>query len=303
MATHEWLKGLFPPIATAFAGDGSLRPPADGFLEWLAQAGLDGVVALGSNGEAANLTEDERLECIRLVKAALPSKLRLIAGTGAESTIATIERTKAAADVGAEAALVIAPSYYRRHLTVDTLRRHYETVAGASPIPVLIYNVPMHMGYDLGAEWIVQLAGHPNTVGLKDSSGDIGRLPQLRRQLRPGFIILTGAGEKMLEALTAGADGAIAALANLAPASSAAIRDAWLGGNLEEARRLQGMIAPLGEALSRSYGLPGLKAGLRLLGYDHGDPRPPLAALDAANLEAVRRLLAEAQVLPRALAS
>src|SRR2546423_1902205 len=297
------MKGFFPPIPTAFAGDGSLRSPAEGFLEWLAQAGRDGVVALGSNGEAATLTESERLECIRLVKAALPSALRLIAGTGAESTIATVERTKAAADVGAEAALVIAPSYYRRHLTVDTLRHHYETVAGASPIPVLIYNVPVHLGHGLGAEWIVQLAGHPNTVGLKDSSGDIGRLPQLRRQLRPGFIILTGAGEKMLEALTAGADGAIAALANLAPASSAAIRDAWLGGNLEEARRLQGMIAPLGEALSRSYGLPGLKAGLRLLGYDHGDPRPPLAALDAANLEAVRRLLAEAQVVPRALAS
>src|SRR2546423_6608202 len=248
------MKGFFPPIPTAFAGDGSLRSPAEGFLEWLAQAGLDGVVALGSNGEAANLTEDERLECIRLVKAALPSKLRLIAGTGAESTIATIERTKAAADVGAEAALVIAPSYYRRHLTVDTLRRHYETVAGASPIPVLIYNVPMHMGYDLGAEWIVQLAGHPNIVGLKDSSGDVGRLPGLRQQLRPGFIILTAAGEKMLDALSAGADGAIAALANLPPASSAAVRDAWLRGHPQEAPRPPGKISPPREGPGPPYG-------------------------------------------------
>ena len=107
----------------------------------------------------------------------------------------------------------------------------------------------------------------------------------------------------VLDALSAGADGAIAALANLAPASSAAIREAWIGGSLEEARRLQRLIAPLGEALSRGYGLPGLKAGLRMLGYDHGDPRPPLAALDAANLDALRRLLADAQVMPRALAS
>ena len=105
-----WLCGTFPPIATAFAPDGSLRPPPAGFLELLRDSGLQGVVALGSNGEAAHLTEAERLEWTRLVRRALPSPLRLVAGTGAESTLATIERTRAAAAEGAEAALVIAPS-------------------------------------------------------------------------------------------------------------------------------------------------------------------------------------------------
>jgi len=298
-----WLSGVFPPIATAFAPDGSLRPSPAGFLEYLRAGHLDGVVALGSNGEAAHLTEAERLSCIESLRRNLPTPLRLIAGTGAESTAATVERTRAAAAEGAEAALVIAPSYFRRQLTAEALRRHYHAVADASPIPILVYNVPVHMGYDLGVDWIVQLAGHPNIAGLKDSSGDVARLPTLRTQLGPDFVLLAGAGEKMVEALAAGADGAIAALANLAPGACAGIRQAWMAHDAERARRLQRAIAPLGEALTRGYGVPGLKAGLRMLGYDHGDPRPPLPPLPAAELAPLRRLLEDAGLLPRALAS
>jgi 4-hydroxy-2-oxoglutarate aldolase len=299
----RWLAGIFPPIATAFAPDGALRPPPAGFLEFLSDGGLDGVVALGSNGEAAQLTEAERLRAIGNVRSALPPPLRLIAGTGAESTRATIERTRAAAAEGAEAALVIAPSYFRRQLTVEALRAHYHAVADASPIPILIYNVPVHMGYDLGAEWIVRLAGHANIAGIKDSSGDIARLPRLREQLGPDFILLAGAGEKLLDALEAGADGAIAALANLAPHASAGIRRAWREHHLDQARQPQRTIAPLGEALSGGYGVPGLKAALRLLGYDHGDPRVPLPPLAATELPTLRRLLEDAKLMPRALAS
>lgn len=298
-----WLRGVFPPIATAFAPDGALRPPPVRFLENLRHGELDGVVALGSNGEAAQLTDAERLEWIRSVRTALPAPLRLIVGTGAESTIATIERTRAAAAEGAEAALVIAPSYFRAQLTMDALRAHYHAVADASPIPILIYNVPVHMGYDLGADWITGLTGHPNIAGLKDSSGDIARLPGLRARLGPDFVLLAGAGEKMVDALAAGADGAIAALANLAPAATAGIRKAWFGGRADEAWQLQRTVAPLGEALSRGYGVPGLKAALRMLGYDHGDPRPPLPPLPAEELPTLRRLLEEAQLMPRALAS
>jgi 4-hydroxy-2-oxoglutarate aldolase len=297
------LSGIFPPIATAFASDGALRPPPAGFLEFLRDGGVDGVVALGSNGEAAHLTEAERLQWIAWVRNTLPAPLRLIAGTGAESTRATIERTRAAAAEGAEAALVIAPSYFKRQLTAESLRGHYHAVAEASPIPILIYNVPAHMGYDLGTERILRLAGHANIAGLKDSSGDIARLPRLRQQLGPDFVLLAGAGEKLVDALEAGADGAIAALANLAPHTSAGIRRAWLERLADQARQLQRTIAPLGEALSAGYGVPGLKAALRLLGYDHGEPRMPLPPLPAAELPALRRLLEAAKLMPRALAS
>jgi 4-hydroxy-2-oxoglutarate aldolase len=298
-----WLAGIFPPIATAFAPDGSLRPPPSAFLEFLRDGGLDGVVALGSNGEAPHLTETERLQWIGWVRSALPAPLRLVVGTGAESTRMTIERTRAAAAEGAEAALVIAPSYFKRQLTAEALRTHYHTVAEASPIPILIYNVPANMGYDLGAEWIVRLAGHANIAGLKDSSGDIARLPLLRDQLGPHFILLAGMGEKLLDALAAGADGTIAALANLAPHASAGIRRAWAAHRTDEARRLQRTIGPVGEALTRGYGVPGLKAALRLLGYDHGDPRAPLPPLPVGELPVLQRLLEAAKLTPSALAS
>jgi dihydrodipicolinate synthase/N-acetylneuraminate lyase len=159
------------------------------------------------------------------------------------------------------------------------------------------------MGYDLGTETIVRLAGHANIAGIKDSSGDIARIPGLRARLGPDFLLLAGAGEKLVDALEAGADGAIAALANLAPQTSAAIRSAWLEGRPDQARQLQRTIAPLGVALSGGYGVPGLKAGLRLLGYDHGDPRPPLPPLPASELPVFRRLMEDAKLMPRALAS
>jgi 4-hydroxy-2-oxoglutarate aldolase len=298
-----WLRGIFPPIPTAFAPDGGLRPSPARFLEYLRDGGVDGVVALGSNGEAAHLSETERLRAIQWLRESLPAPLRLIAGTGADSTVATIERTNAAAAQGAEAALVIAPIYFRRQLTIDALRRHYHAVADASPIPILIYNMPAHMGYDLGTDWIVQLAGHPNIVGVKDSSGDIARQSTLRARLGPDFVLLPGTGERLLEALQAGADGGIVALANLAPAACARIRQALVAGDLDEARRQQRTVVALGEALTGGYGVPGLKAGLRMMGYDHGDPRPPLPELPAAELPRLRRLLEEAELMPRALAS
>src|SRR5438045_5614160 len=251
-----WLRGVFPPIATAFAPDGPLRPPPARFLEHLRDGGLDGVVALGSNGEAAQLSDGERLEWIRSVRTTLPAPLRRIAGTGAESTSATIARTRAAAAEGAQAALVIAPSYFRAQLTVDALRAHYHAVADASPIPILIYNVPVHMGYDLGAEWIVRLTGHRNIAGLKDSSGDMARLPGLRAQLGPDFVLLAGAGEKMVDALSAGADGAIAALANLAPAASAGIAEALSEGRDDQAREQHRTISTLGAAFTPGYDDP-----------------------------------------------
>src|SRR5256885_14050130 len=162
-----WLAGIFPPIATAFAPDGALRPPAAGFLAYLRDGGLDGVVALGSNGEAAHLSEAERVRSIGWVREALPAPLRLIARTGAESTKATIERTRAAAAEGAEAALVIAPSYFRRQLTAEALRAHYHRDAEASPNPILLHNVPVHTGDDPGPDWNGRLTGHAHHAGLQ----------------------------------------------------------------------------------------------------------------------------------------
>jgi 4-hydroxy-2-oxoglutarate aldolase len=267
------------------------------FFQRLLDSGIDGVVALGSNGEASMLTEQERLEWISAVRAALPPGLRLIGGTGAQSTRATIELTRSAADAGAEAALVITPSYYRRHLTLDAIRSHYETIAEASSIPVIIYNVPPHTAFDLPADWVVASAKHPNLAGIKDSSGDMPRLAQLRSELGPDFMILSGAGERMVDALKAGADGAIVALANLAPSECAGILRDMRGGNEAAAVRAQARIAPVGVAITQRLGVPGLKAGLRLQGFDHGHPRAPLPPLPPGEEVGLIQLLENSQLL------
>src|SRR5207237_8502606 len=127
-------------------------------------------------------------------KPKFPRSLHPNVGTRATSTVANTERTKAAAGEGAEAALVIAPSYYRRQLTPDALRRHYHAVAEVSPIPILIYNIPPHMGYDLGTDWIISIAGHPNLARMKESSGALARRPVPPQTLGTDFVRLTGTG-------------------------------------------------------------------------------------------------------------
>lgn len=293
----SWLRGVFPPIATPFSAEGTLRAPVGPFLELLRQAGIEGVVATGSTGEAVSLTDRERVEWIAAVRDALPAPLRLIAGTGAQSTRRTIELTRAAAAAGAEAALVITPSFYRRDLTAPAYHGHYAAVAEASPIPILVYNVPQNTGVDLPAEWFLELPAHPNIAGVKDSSGSLEKLARVRTG-RPDLILLAGVGAQLADAMAAGADGGIPALANLAPAACAGIRRAMLAGDPATARRLQERVAPLGQWLASANGVAGLKAGLQELGFDHGLPRAPLPPPSASDRAAVRELLAEAGLLP-----
>lgn len=295
-----WLRGVFPPIATPFRADGTLGPPVGPFLEHLREAGIDGVVATGSTGEAVGLTDRERVEWIAAVRDALPAPMRLIAGTGAQSTRRTIELTRAAAAAGAEAALVITPSFYRRDLTAPAYHGHYTAVAEASPIPILVYNVPQNTGVDLPAEWFLDLPPHPNIAGIKDSSGSLEKVARVRAG-RPDLVLLPGVGEQLADAMAVGADGGIPALANLAPAACAGIRRAMVAGDPATARRLQQRVAPLGRWLAGANGIAGLKAGLQELGFDHGLPRAPLPPPSASDRAAVRALLAEASLLPQAI--
>jgi 4-hydroxy-2-oxoglutarate aldolase len=297
-----WLRGVFAPIPTAFDREGRLNRVPAGFLEHLAAAGLRGVVALGSNGEAEQLTDSERIEWLKALRARLPKGLRLIAGTGAQSTAATIERTQAAADCGAEAALVITPSYYRKDLTSEALRRHYEQLAEHAPIPVLIYNVPGHTGLDVPTATLALMTQHPNLVGIKDSSGKLSRLPVLRSRMPGGFIILTGRGERLAESMALGADGTIAALANLAPHECVQVWQLMDRREEAAAAAVQARIKAVGEALTERFGVAGVKAGLRIQGFDHGPPRAPLPALTPADESALRGLLEGAGLLAEAVA-
>src|SRR5262245_2728268 len=168
------LKGIIPPMVTPFDETGMVRYDAfERNVEEYLKAGIEGYLVLGSNGESVYLEHSEKLLLIEAARKRIPSSMTLLAGTGVESTQATITLTKEAADRGADAVLVKNPFYFKSQMTFDVYMAHYTAVADASPIPVIIYNVPVFTGVPLQSNLVVELAKHPNIRGLKDSSGDV----------------------------------------------------------------------------------------------------------------------------------
>src|SRR5579884_1222441 len=168
------LKGIMPPLVTPFDDGGNVRYDAfeRNFDKYL-QAGIQGCLVLGSNGESVYLEHSEKLRLIEAARRHVPSSMTLLAGTGVESTQATIRLTKEAAERGVDAVLVKNPFYYKNQMTFDVYDAHYTAVADASPVPVVIYNVPAFTGISLESRVVIELSKHPNIVGMKESSGDV----------------------------------------------------------------------------------------------------------------------------------
>src|ERR1041384_4551438 len=207
------VSGIFPALTTPFRDDGSVA--LDQFKADLARynsTGLAGYVVLGSTGESVLLSVAEAESLLAAGReGAAPAKL-LIAGTGAESTAETIARTKRAAALGYHIALVKTPYYYKPAYKPEVYLRHYQSVADASPIPVLLYSVPIFTGVALDTPEILTLAQHPNIVGIKDSSGVIQRVVEVAARAPASFRVLTGGAAVVYPALAGGANGAILAL-------------------------------------------------------------------------------------------
>jgi dihydrodipicolinate synthase/N-acetylneuraminate lyase len=296
------LSGVFPPVTTPFDDRGRVDPGA--LAENLARYerhGTAGYLILGSTGEAAYLEENEKLELVRAARRALPSGRILIAGVGLESTAATIRLTAAAADCGADLALVITPFYFRSRMTGEALRRHFETVAGASPIPILLYNVPKFTGLELPAAVAVALSNHPNVAGLKDSSGDLAKLREVLGRVPTGFRVLCGSVSIFEPALAAGAVGGVLAAADVVPEPLVALHRAHVAGDRDRARALQAAVTEAGRLIVDASGVPGIKAGMDVRGLRGGAPRPPLPAASSDERESIRREVArlvEAGILP-----
>lgn len=297
--TTGWLQGVFRPMPSPFNARGELAlNHLRTNLEWGRGPLLSGFVLLGSNGEAVHLDDGERRNVIECVRDAIPDDLRIIAGTGMLSTRQTIALTRDAAKAGANAAMVLPPFYYRTQMTEDAVQTHYCAVANASPIPIVIYNVPGCTGVDLDVEAIVGLAEHENIVGLKASTGNVVKLATLRGEVGSAFRLLAGSAGFLLPALTVGADGAVLALANLAPAECFALYRAVQDGDLEAARRLQIRLVALNTAVTARWGVPGLKEAMDQLGLYGGPVRRPLLPVTDEVRMALTGLLQAAGLLP-----
>jgi 4-hydroxy-2-oxoglutarate aldolase len=292
------LAGIFPPLPTPFNADGEVDFDRLDFnlSRWNGEP-LDGYVLGGSNGEYVLLTPDERVELVRAVRRAMPAGRLLIAGSAMESTRATIGLTRRMAEAGADAALVVTPSYYKSRMTPAALEHHFRQVADASPIPVVLYNVPANTGLDLPAQAVIRLAAHPNIVGLKESGGDVTKMGLMVSQTPDDFQILAGSAGFLLAALAVGAVGGVMALANIAAKPLAQLMEKFQKGDLAGARAIQLPLIEANAAVTARFGVPGLKAAMDLLGYYGGPVRSPLLPLSQEDTAALGRILVKAGLL------
>jgi 4-hydroxy-2-oxoglutarate aldolase len=270
------LKGIMPPITTPFeGGEVALDRLIDNFLKWN-QTDLAGYLVLGSNGEAVYLNEGERLSVLETSRGAIPSSKLMLAGTGLESTRETIRFTNQAAQIGADYALVVTPSYFKGSMKPHILHDHFVAVAESANIGILMYNVPKFTGINMEPELVARLSEHPNIVGIKDSSGNIAQLSEIAHLCHTNFAVFTGSAPVLFPALCVGALGGILAAANVVPQEFCQIQHMYAAGKLDEARALQNLVTPLAQAVTVRYGIGGLKVAMDFAGFFGGQPRLPL---------------------------
>jgi len=285
------LNGVLPPVATPFKDDEIDTEALKRNLEKYNQTGLAGYLILGSNGEGVYLNENEKRAILEAARQAIPEDRIFMAGTGQESTRETVRLTNSAADAGADCALIVTPNFYKGMMTSEALKRHYLSVAEAAKIPTLIYNVPQFTGINLTPDLVETLSSHPNIVGIKDSSGNIGQLAEIIRRTPKDFAVFVGSAPVFYPALCVGAVGGILAVANVIPEVCVALKKKFDAGNFAEARTLQFKITPLARWVTAEQGIGGLKMAMDEMGYEGGLPRSPLFSPDESHRSELKTLL------------
>jgi 4-hydroxy-2-oxoglutarate aldolase len=289
------LQGIFPPIATPFQHDGALyKAKVFHNVEKWNKTNLAGYVVCGSTGESVMLTPEEKFELWGWVaEAAAPEKL-LLAGTGVESVRETVWLTNRAAEMGYKAAMVRTPHYYKNLLNKDEAQvLYFRSVADQAKIPLMIYNWPQTTGVDISPDAVAMLSEHPNIIAIKESSGNLEKVMQLIRVVKPGFQVLVGSAPTLWPSFAVGAVGAVLAFANAAPYACITIWEAHRTREQEAAKDWQNRIARAAQLVTVKYGVPGLKYAMDLNGYYGGPPRLPLTTISPAAKKEIEAAFAE----------
>jgi 4-hydroxy-2-oxoglutarate aldolase len=285
-------RGIFPPVTTPFdpqTGEVMTGVFRDTIARLLA-ARVDGVVVSGSTGEAPLLDAAEHRALVATARKALDASHWLIAGTGGESTRETIALSRTAADEGADAVLVRGPSYFSAGATDESLAAHFRAVADASPVPVLLYNIPKYTRFSLAPAFLQQLTTHERIIGIKDSSGDPKNLAAYRQAV-PQWTLLVGSASLLFHGLELGCQGGVVGVACFAPALCVELLREFELGHRAAAGQLQERITPLDKEIVGKLGPAGVKAAMDAVGLQGGPVRPPLAPITAADRERVSALV------------
>jgi len=273
------LRGAITALVTPFNADGSIDEQALGALvDWQIAEGIHGIVPVGSTGEAVTLSLPERVRIVRIVAERAKGRVPVIAGAGSNDTAAAIEASKVLGAAGATHLLHVSPMYNKP--PQRGIIAHFKAVADASPLPVVLYNVPGRTGSNMTAETTLALAEHENIVGMKEASGNTGQIDQILRGRPEGFAVLSGDDGLTLAVMAAGGDGVISVISNAVPKLCAQLTDALANSDLATASLIHHRLAPLVEAaFIESNPIP-IKAALAMMGRLKNVLRLPLVPLD-----------------------
>ena len=283
------LRGAWTALVTPFERDELDLPTFRALIEHQIANGVSGLLACGTTGETPALTDDEYAQVIETAVATANGRVPVIAGTGTNATVSTIERTRIAHRLGADGALLVAP-YYNKP-TQAGIVAHMEAIAAATPLPIILYNVPGRTATDMQAETIVRLSRVPGIVGVKEASGDIDRSSYIARHADPEFALFSGEDSLTLPIISVGGCGVMSVASNIAPGTVSALVAAALRSDLETARTLHLELVDLNRALFIETNPIPVKAAAAMLGYGNGEVRLPLTPATTTTLETLNRAL------------
>ena len=281
--------GVCTALVTPFLGSKINYPILQQLIRRQEDAGIHTLVLAGTTGEAPTLSDREKLELFEKGRQYASSDTLIIAGTGSNCTAHAVELSKAAEAAGANALLVVSPYYNKAN--PDGLVAHYLSIAHATSLPIILYNVPSRTGLDIPIHVYQKLSRIPNIVGVKEATTDITKITKIRNTCGDNFAVWSGNDDAAVPAISLGAQGLISVVSNVAPYETASMCDAALDGDLDSATQLQTDMQALIEALFREVNPIPVKAAMELLGYDCGPCRLPLGKLSKDNYNHLRDLI------------
>ncbi|PYI72207.1 MAG: 4-hydroxy-tetrahydrodipicolinate synthase [Verrucomicrobia bacterium] len=285
-------RGTFTAVVTPFRNGGIDASAFQTLIETQIAAGITGIVAIGTTGESPTLSHDERQQVIRLTVATANKRCLVIAGTGSNATEHAVADTKMAEKLGIGGALLVAP-YYNKP-SQEGLFRHFKTIADATSLPIILYNIPGRCSVDINPETVVRLAKEcRNIVSIKEASGSVERVSDLRRRLPEAFTILSGDDSLTLPFMSVGAAGVVSVASNLFPAEVCALVRACESGDFKSAATLHRKLLPLFKDLFIEPNPVPVKTALGWRGAMLGEVRLPLCEMTAANQAHLRKTLQE----------
>ena len=277
---HTLFRGMATAIVTPMTSDGIDYEALGRFLEFQIENGINAIVVMGTTGENATIEYANQKEVIRFTVETVAKRVPVIAGTGTNNTEHVLYNTRNACEAGADGVLVVTPYYNKA--TQNGLYQHFKTIADASTVPVILYNVPGRTGCNLLPKTVARLAEHPNIVGIKEASGNMAQMVEIMHLCGDKIDVYSGEDALTVPMLAMGAAGTISVLSNVAPREAVAMTDAFFAGDLEKAAKAQCDLLPLINALFSEVNPIPAKAAVSAMGFGEENLRLPLTKMEDA---------------------